>query len=365
MRVGIVGIRNFGTVQLAAFRSVPGVEVMAVCGADSEHAAKFAAHYNVPRAFGDYRDMLEMDELDLVSVCTPPDTHYPIVMAALETAKDVLCEKPLAMNVEQASEMADAARRAGLVNAVSHEMRYTPRSRRARELINAGYIGEPTLITINAICGYVHQRDDPAHYWGWLAQRARGGGCLFNHGSHILDLLRYLLGEFEVDFARTAIMSPKRAEPDDHYQPGVRIPGSTNIVGSRDADADDTVAVIGHLQNQAPVVLVLTWAAKHGLQVEWTLHGNEGTLVLESDGRLCGARGADAQTREIDIPASYALPKVPSAPAWHAFQAAPFAALVADIREVGGRNTDHLFATFQDGVRVQEDMDRILRSAEL
>jgi predicted dehydrogenase len=140
MKVGLIGT-GFGTrVHMPAMRADPGIEVVAICSARRDRAEQAAEEWGVPFIASDYRELIARDDVELVDVCTPPDSHAEMTIAALEAGKHVLCEKPLAMNVAEASAMAAAAdsaraRRPELVDAVHHEMRYFPMRRRLRDLV--------------------------------------------------------------------------------------------------------------------------------------------------------------------------------------------------------------------------------------
>src|SRR5688572_16895946 len=126
IRVGVIGT-GFGTiVHIPGFQSCADTEVVAVCSARKERAEEAAARFGISHAFTDYREMVKMADLDVVSITTPPYEHYPMAMAALDAGKHVFCEKPMALNVKECREMLAKAEAKGLVHMIVHEFRFTP-----------------------------------------------------------------------------------------------------------------------------------------------------------------------------------------------------------------------------------------------
>src|SRR5260370_36837882 len=111
VRVGVVGTSLWAdSMYLPALKNHPKAEIVAVCGRDPDRTQAFAARWNVPHFYTDYRTLLDAGGLDALIVASANDSHYPITMAALDAGLHVLCEKPLALNVGQAREMADKAK---------------------------------------------------------------------------------------------------------------------------------------------------------------------------------------------------------------------------------------------------------------
>src|SRR5262245_37608614 len=121
VRVGIIGTGWGASVQAPAFRCVAGAELVAITSGRLERAQAVAQEHGIPQAFDDYREMLDKANLDLVSIVTPPYLHHEMTLAAIAAGAHVICEKPFALDVRQASEMVEAAERAGCINVVDHE----------------------------------------------------------------------------------------------------------------------------------------------------------------------------------------------------------------------------------------------------
>src|SRR5206468_3027802 len=140
LRVGIVGTGFGARVQVPGFRAA-GYEVTAICSAHAERARAVAEQAGIPAAVATVSDLVERDDVDVVSVTSPPTLHREHTLAALAAGKHVICEKPMARDSREAREMLAAAERAGVVHAIDHEFRYTPARSKVKELLEARAAG--------------------------------------------------------------------------------------------------------------------------------------------------------------------------------------------------------------------------------
>src|SRR3989304_8497231 len=140
IRVGVIGPGSGTIVHIPGFQSCPDTEVVAVCSARKERVEEAAAKFGIPHSFTNYREMVQMPDLDLVSVTTPPYEHHAMVMASLAAGKHVLCEKPMAMYVRACREMLDAAEARGLVHMIAHEFRLAPARAYISRLLAGGLL---------------------------------------------------------------------------------------------------------------------------------------------------------------------------------------------------------------------------------
>lgn len=171
-KAGIVGCGGIGRVHAATYRSIEGIEVVACCDINPTNLNAFSEKFHIARRYSNHSEMLEAGGIDILSICTWPRTHCEVtVRAALSGVKGIMCEKPLATNLNEADEMIDACRQNGVVLAIGHEHRFDPQCTKAREVIDAGGIGGLKLI------------------WGHCSLD------LMNNGSHVIDLVDYLNGD--------------------------------------------------------------------------------------------------------------------------------------------------------------------------
>lgn len=186
MRVGIVGLGRAGTVHLDAWREVADVEVVAA--SDPAPEIRQRAETSGLRAYSDLTVMLQHENLDAVSVCTPPADHYSATMSCLEHGLHVLCEKPLALSAQEAVAMFAVAERRRRHLVLATKFRHVPSWTLARALIRGGEIGEALAFDIS-FCSRV----DMSQRWNALQHRA-GGGVIIDNGCHAFDLAGFLFG---------------------------------------------------------------------------------------------------------------------------------------------------------------------------
>ncbi|MDR2505233.1 MAG: Gfo/Idh/MocA family oxidoreductase [Oscillospiraceae bacterium] len=190
VRVGIIGTGAISWAHIDGYKKLKdkGVTVVACCDPDENKAREYAKENEIPNVFTDYNEMLKMDGLDAVSVTTWNSVHNPATLAALRAGKHVLCEKPLALSVEQAEEMKAEADKAGLVLNVGFVMRFEKKVQIYRDFEKAGLLGNIHLAKVK----YTRRNGAPI---GWFTSKdMAGGGPVFDLGVHVVDISRYLMG---------------------------------------------------------------------------------------------------------------------------------------------------------------------------
>jgi predicted dehydrogenase len=203
VRVAIVGYAFMGAAHSQAWRTVNRVfdlpvdaEMRVMCGRDEAQARAAAEKLGWAEVETDWRRVVERDDIDVIDVCTPGDSHAQIAIAALEAGKHVLCEKPLANTVEEAAQMAAAARAAaqrGVRSMVAYNYRRVPALTFARKLVEDGRIGQIRHVRANYLQDWII---DPAFPLVWRLQKDRAGsGSLGDLGAHIIDLAQYVTGD--------------------------------------------------------------------------------------------------------------------------------------------------------------------------
>lgn len=202
-RIGISGA-GFGVkAHLPALLAHPRFEVVAIASPHS--ASRIAAERGIPHAFVSSAAMVEGCELDAVIVASPPFAHHEDVITALAARKHVLCEKPFALNVEQAKNMNDAARQAGTACGVVHEFRFVPQAQALKELVEHHHLDPLRDMEITLLRPSLRLHDKRSRSW-WF-ERERGGGLAGAMLSHIIDQANWLSGRPPrrcVGFVRTA-----------------------------------------------------------------------------------------------------------------------------------------------------------------
>ena len=189
LHLAFIGAGGVLSHQMRHLKPVPDHAAVAVADV-SEGALKWAKEtFGIPNTFTDYRRMLNEQEIDAVSVCTPNSLHAEHSIAALEAGKHVLVEKPMAMNAADARRMIDAAKASGKQLVVGFQHRFDPRSRMVRRQIESGAFGKILYVRAQAL----RRRGIPS--WGVFGRKdLQGGGALVDIGVHVLETAHYLVG---------------------------------------------------------------------------------------------------------------------------------------------------------------------------
>lgn len=189
LKVAVIGVGNISQSHIDAYRQNPDVELYALCDINEKTLKAKGERYGITKLYTDCETMFrELPEIDLVSVCTWNSAHKPCVIAALNAGKNVLCEKPMALNAKDAEEMRAAAVKNKKLLAVGFVRRFGRDAKMISELRDNGRLGEVYYAKAN----YIRRNGNPG---GWFGDKSRsGGGPLIDLGVHVIDLVRYLEG---------------------------------------------------------------------------------------------------------------------------------------------------------------------------
>jgi predicted dehydrogenase len=194
-RAGIVGAGQIGRAHAVGYRGVDTIELAAVTEPNERVRKAFQETHNVPRGYSDMKEMMDRENLDFVSICTWHLLHEPQTLLAAEyLPKAILCEKPMTVGVASADRMIAACEDRHVKLVIGHQRRFYASWTKARELIGAGTIGAPQMVT------------------------ARSGEGLLNCGTHVIDAFRYLLGDPETEWVMGAV-----ERKTDRFERNVRI----------------------------------------------------------------------------------------------------------------------------------------------
>ncbi len=196
LRFGVIGAGEFAQVgHVPGLQSHPRAEVVALCGRRYDHVRAMADRLRVPDVHTDYRELCARDDVDGVTIASPDPLHALHAMDVLRHKKHVFCEKPLATNVADAEEMVRVAEDSGKVHQVAFTFRYAYSVRELRRRILQGQLGKPYYLRIQ-YDGWDGLRPDWQTSWRDKRNMA-GGGVLYELGSHLFDLARFILGPIE------------------------------------------------------------------------------------------------------------------------------------------------------------------------
>ncbi len=367
--VGMLGYAFMGKAHANAYRTLPYMtwppplvpQLVSIAGRDEEAVSEAARRYGFEKHVGDWRELVADERVQLFDNSGPNNLHTEPSIAAAEAGKHVICEKPLGRDADESYEAWRRVDAAGVKHMCAFNYRFVPAVRLARQIIEAGELGEIT-----------HFRGSYLQEWGvadeqvWRFDKAlAGSGALGDLGAHVIDLARYLVGEIETVAATTATFMPGR-EVDDAFESVVAFAGGA--IGTIEASRFAT-------------------GRKNALR--WEINGSKGSMAFDLE-----------RLNELQVYAGAPVRAEPG-PSREAAGSAPGAS-AQGFRTVNVSEADHPFwewwwphghiigwehtfvheihhllsairddgdvaphgATFEDGYRCAEVCDAILRSAE-
>ena len=348
--IGIIGAGFARTTQIPAFRACEGARVVAIASAHRANAERVAREFDIEHVAGDWREVVSHADVDLVSIVTPPLTHAEMAMAALDAGRAVLCEKPMAMNADEADAMRRRASEASVLALIDHELRFVPGRRRMREMLQRGEIGQ---IRHAKFLFRADSRSSAERPWDWWSDREAGGGALGAIGSHAIDAFRWLLDtEVSEVFCQLATHVKERVEKQTNESRPVTTDDEANLL-LRFADSAHAQGATGTIA----LSVVEPGRSEHRLEI----FGSEGALMIEDDGVLWHARTGAGQWQKIETEAGELAAGMRDS-SWSRGFTTFSRAIVAALRE--GHNQIEEAATFTDGHRTQLVLDAARRSHE-
>ncbi|NQX57888.1 Gfo/Idh/MocA family protein [Paenibacillus qinlingensis] len=277
-----------------ALSKLKELELVAFCDIIIEKAEKAAAAYGSTdaKAFYDYKEVLANVAIDVIYVCTPNDSHAEISIAAMESGKHVMCEKPMAKTAAEAQAMVDAAKRTGKKLSIGYQNNFRPDSRYLQQICDNGELGDIYFAKAHAI----RRRAVPT--WGvFLDQEKQGGGPLIDIGSHALDLTLRMMN----NYAPKCVLGKA-------YHELSRKENAANLWGPWDPEkftVEDSAFGLITMQNGATVILESSWALNSldTLEAKTTLCGTEGGADMRDGLRINSEKLGRMTTTIIDLSA--------------------------------------------------------------
>ena len=210
VKVGVIGCGSIARYRhLPEYHTHPNVEIIAVCDVALERAQSVAQTYGA-KAYTDYIELINDEEINAVSICTPNVFHAPMSIAALQAGKHVLCEKPMATTIEEAERMNEAANVSGKILMIGHNQRFVPSHQKAKAMIAKGELGK--IYSFRTAFGHSGPEDwsiDGKDSWFFKKDQAVIG-AMGDLGVHKADLLRFILGEEMMEVAAFVETSAKK-----------------------------------------------------------------------------------------------------------------------------------------------------------
>jgi len=249
VKVGLIGAGFVTDLHAVSIhRYVTNAEIVAVASATPGKAAHFAKERSIPYAFENYRDLLALKEIDVITVAIPNDLHAQVTVAAARAGKHVICEKPLCTTLEEADQMIDECQKHGVLLLYAEELLFAPKYVRAKTLVDEGALGDVYLVK------HWEEHYGPHMPWFWDVKRA-GGGVMMDMGCHSIEYTRWVLGRPPVKSV-TATMG-------------------TFVHGDKTQGEDHTIAVIEYEGNRLAFAED-SWAKPGGMDDRVEIYGSQG-----------------------------------------------------------------------------------------
>ena len=284
--VGMVGYAFMGAAHSHAWRTAPRffdlpaeIDMALVAGRDGTKVRAAAERLGWREAVTDWRTLVGHDEVDLVDICTPGDTHPQIALAALAAGKHVLCEKPLANTVEDARAMAAAAaEHPDLVAMVGFTYRRVPAVQLARQLVVDGRIGQVRHVRAQYLQDWIA---DPQVPLSWRLDRQKAGsGALGDIGAHVVDLAQFITGESVTGVSAVLETFVHERPVADEF---TGLAGASSTSGATGpVTVDDAAAFLGRLSGGGLATFEATrfaYGRKNAIRLE--VNGSAGSLAFD------------------------------------------------------------------------------------
>ena len=279
VKVGIIGCGGIGqNKHMPSLHKLPNVQLVAFCDLVEERAQMCKEKFGTPDALvcTDYKELLAVEDIEVVHVLTPNREHAQITVDALHAGKHVMCEKPMAKTAEGAKQMCEAAKATGKKLAIGYQHRMKPQARYAKEYIESGALGE----IYYANCYAIRRRGTPN--WGvFLDAEAQGGGPIIDIATHSLDLTLYLMNNYEPE-----MVVGKTHKKLEHPEAG-------NIWGDNGVSTtplEEAACAFIRMKNGATIMLETSWSLNTAEPIE------EGSCVL------CGSKaGLSLKNNKLKI----------------------------------------------------------------
>jgi len=371
--VGLVGYKFMGRAHSNAYRQLPRFfdvdpvpRMAAICGRDEAGVREAAGSLGWESHETDYRRLIERDDVGLVDVVTPGNTHRDIVLAALGAGKHVICEKPLANSLAEAEEMLAAAREAGTINTVCFNYRRAPAVQLAKKLIDEGRLGTIRHWRATYLQDFIM---DPQFPLIWrLKKELAGSGALGDIGAHSVDLAQFLLGGISEVVGMMETFVKERPLEEASAGGGLLASGGAE---TGEVTVDDAAAFLARFENGAMGTFEATrFAAGRRNKNAFEINGSKGSVAFNLE-RMNELEvffvddDADVQGfRTVNV----TEPDHPFAGAWwppgHILgYEHTFVHTMKDLMD-GIKAGESPAPTFEDAYRVQAVLDAVERSAE-
>jgi predicted dehydrogenase len=277
LKVGLIGPGSISRLHLDGIRRNPDAELVAIAASSSEKAQEIARDWRVPFAYGDYRQLLDNDQIDVVHVATRNQTHAEISSNAIKAGKHVICEKPLGCNTKETASLLKDVSTSNLVHALCHNLRFYPLVHQLRTLVMQGELGRIHTVHGSYLQDWLCM--DTAYNWRLDPKESGELSTTSDIGSHWLDLVQFITG-----LQITSVIS--------HLQTVIPV---RRISNKSDQETNVTISN----EDSACVLLELDTNVMGTLLVSQVAHGHKNILSIEVNGTKASAAWNTERPNEL------------------------------------------------------------------
>ena len=253
VQVGLIGSGFITAIHADALKRCAHADLLAVASPTPGKAAAFARQHQIPHHFTDYRQLLELNKLDLVVIGVPNHLHCEVTLAAASAGKHIVLEKPMCLNLAEADRMLAACRQAKVKLMYAEELCFAPKYVRLKQLLESGALGHPVLLKQSE----KHDGPHAPHFWD---VELSGGGVTMDMGCHAIEFFRWMLG-------RPAIRSV-------YAQMGTH-------VHTAKTRGDDNAILILEFANGTTAIAEESWTKLGGMDDRAEVHGSKGVAYAD------------------------------------------------------------------------------------
>jgi len=259
LKVGLIGAGGFGLIHLSGYGSNSNCTITAIASRTEKHALSAANKYGISNFYSgtdSWKTMLEKEDLDLVSICTPNYLHAPMVIEAIENDLHILCEKPICISMEELKEVESRLINKDLIFFTSFQKRYNPIFNKIKAILNSNILGHLTLVRyfFSHYGPYKSWKALSEEKWFFSAEKA-GGGVLLDLGVHCIDILRSLVDEYK------------------------NVEGMNYNTTCIDMSNEDNCNVLFRFQNNTLGIISVSWCNEPSETIE--IFGTKGSLKVD------------------------------------------------------------------------------------
>lgn len=275
LKVGVIGAGGISHSHIEAFRQLQDIEIAAISDPNEAKLTFVAEKYGILKRFVNWEDILK-EPVDIISICSPNAFHAQQSISALKSGKHVICEKPVAMNVEEVEAIIETAKQTGNKFMAAFSQRFAPHSQFIKKMVDNGQIGEIYYVKAS----YLRRRGIPGLGTWFTTKKLAGGGPLIDVGVHILDLVIYFMGCPQPELILGVTYNKFKNQAVDGGWPPV-----WSRVGDKPSgvfDVEDLAAGFIKFKNNTSLFLEASWAGNSETGLKISLMGTKAGVQYSS-----------------------------------------------------------------------------------